>query len=143
MPSSRTSSTAVYATLAILGSLAVGMMPLASATASAAKPANLAAGKATFQANCMICHGTTGRGDGLAAAGLNPKPANFTDAARMSASNEARQFKTIRGGGASTGLSAAMPAFEETLSDDQIRDVLAYVRTTLMTGTSAGMHATN
>ena len=42
-----------------------------------------ARGAALFAANCAACHGAQGRGDGPAAKGLDPAPANFHDAARM------------------------------------------------------------
>lgn len=61
----------------------------------------------------------------------------------MSASSETRQFKTIRGGGASTGLSPAMPSFEEIPSKQQIRGALAYVRATFIIGTTTAIRATN
>ncbi len=32
------------------------------------------AGQPIFQENCVICHGTAGKGDGEAAAAMNPKP---------------------------------------------------------------------
>ena len=35
-------------------------------------------GRTIFEANCQICHGQNGKGDGPAAAVLNPKPADFT-----------------------------------------------------------------
>src|SRR6185312_2108274 len=37
-----------------------------------------AAGKKVYTTYCVPCHGDKGRGDGLAAGGLNPKPANHT-----------------------------------------------------------------
>jgi high-affinity iron transporter len=36
-----------------------------------------------FNAQCAICHGAGGRGDGPGAKGLSPPPADLTDAARM------------------------------------------------------------
>ncbi|HME94333.1 MAG TPA: cytochrome c/FTR1 family iron permease [Methylomirabilota bacterium] len=41
------------------------------------------AAAADFSAQCAICHGAVGRGDGPGAKGLNPPPADLTDAARM------------------------------------------------------------
>jgi high-affinity iron transporter len=42
-----------------------------------------ARGAALFAANCAACHGAQGGGDGPAAKGLDPAPANFHDTARM------------------------------------------------------------
>src|SRR5438552_3698102 len=35
-------------------------------------------GKAVYDAHCVQCHGTSGRGDGPAAAFVNPRPRNFS-----------------------------------------------------------------
>ena len=37
-----------------------------------------ALGKKSVETNCASCHGPQGKGDGPAAAALNPKPANWT-----------------------------------------------------------------
>ncbi|HUL93394.1 MAG TPA: cytochrome c [Burkholderiales bacterium] len=47
-------------------------------------PANAASieeGKKLFQANCTSCHGPAGRGDGPAAASLDPRPADLAEMA--------------------------------------------------------------
>ena len=38
-------------------------------------------------------------------------------------------LKTIKNGGASVGKSPLMPPWGASLNDDQIKDVIAYVRT--------------
>jgi len=38
----------------------------------------VAEGQKVAQVNCVSCHGVKGRGDGAAAAALNPKPADWT-----------------------------------------------------------------
>ena len=38
------------------------------------------AGKKSAETNCVTCHGASGKGDGVAAAALNPKPADWTSA---------------------------------------------------------------
>src|SRR3954468_15765210 len=45
-------------------------------------PPDIARGAALYAQNCASCHGVAGRGDGAAAAALNPKPVNFTDRTR-------------------------------------------------------------
>src|SRR5216110_525712 len=44
-----------------------------------AQAPSLARGAEVYQANCMGCHGSVGRGDGPQAAGLAPPPANLAD----------------------------------------------------------------
>ena len=43
---------------------------------------DLAGAAALYQQNCASCHGATGAGDGVAAAGMDPPPIDFTDAVR-------------------------------------------------------------
>ena len=96
---------------------------------SLAHAADVAAGKAKYDQNCVVCHGATGKGDGAAAASLNPKPRNFTDQAYMSKRTDAQLTAVIKSGGAANGLSAMMAPFGTMLSDADIANVVAYVRT--------------
>ncbi len=57
---------------------AVVIATAASAGAAPKKTAELVAkGKASYETNCATCHGPTGRGDGEAGMGLDPKPRNL------------------------------------------------------------------
>jgi mono/diheme cytochrome c family protein len=98
---------------------------LTAFAARAEEKGNPSAGMALFTQNCVICHGAEGRGDGPASAGLNPKPANFWE--RVD-STEERQVRVVTNGGASEKLSPIMPSFGDSLSPQQIRDVVAFVR---------------
>lgn len=88
-----------------------------------------AQGKVLYQGFCVPCHGPSGAGDGPAAAGLDPKPRNFTDKAYMSQKTDAQLFQVIKEGGAAVGLSPAMPPWGAALQDHQIQDIIAFVRT--------------
>ncbi|OQW54546.1 MAG: hypothetical protein A4S09_17460 [Proteobacteria bacterium SG_bin7] len=76
---------------------------------------SLQAGQKLFAGNCVSCHGIFGKGDGVAATGLNPPPTNFTDVAGMGSSTPAKVFNTLKLGINNT----AMRAFSE-LSDDDL-----------------------
>ena len=82
-------------------------------------------GKAAYDANCASCHGPAGKGDGPAGAGLMPPPADFTDAFHARYYSDAGRVQIIRKGSPGT----AMASFEGALSDEQVRDVYAFVRT--------------
>jgi copper transport protein len=80
-------------------------------------------GKTDFQANCIACHGVTGRGDGPLAQTFNPPAADFT-APHAFLHVDAEFFNWIKEGKPGT----AMPAFNSKLSDNDIWDVINYIR---------------
>jgi mono/diheme cytochrome c family protein len=86
------------------------------------------AGKAKYDANCVGCHGTTGKGDGPAAAALNPKPQDHTDGKVMNALSDKYLFDIIKDGGAAMKKAPFMPASNKKLTDQEIWDVVAYIR---------------
>jgi mono/diheme cytochrome c family protein len=65
--------------------------------------------KEIFASRCTTCHGADGKGDGPAAAALNPKPRDFTDAAWQKTLSDEAIDKIIIGGGAAVGKSPMMP----------------------------------
>lgn len=83
------------------------------------------AGKAKFNMFCATCHGATGKGDGPGAAALNPKPKNLS----VSTLSEADMAKIIKEGGAAVGRSPLMPPWKSALNDQDIANVIAYVKT--------------
>jgi len=86
-------------------------------------------GKETFKLYCAACHGETGKGDGLAAAALNPKPADLANKEYMSTLSDKHIYTVIKDGGTSVGKSALMTAWGALLKEDQqIHDVAAYVK---------------
>lgn len=85
-------------------------------------------GKKIYGQFCASCHGQTGKGDGPASAALNPKPRDHTDKESMSKLSDDDIFKVIKNGGASIGKSPLMPPWGASLKDEQIQDVVAYVR---------------
>jgi high-affinity iron transporter len=56
---------------------------------------DLKLGARLFDLNCAACHGASGRGDGLQAAGLKPAPSNFHDADRMAQRSLYGLYNTI------------------------------------------------
>jgi len=63
------------------------------------------------------------------AAMLAVPPRNLADQAYMGTRSDQQLFEVISKGGAATGLSTAMTAFGSQLSEQQIWDTVAYVRT--------------
>ncbi len=88
-----------------------------------------AVAKDNFKELCVKCHGENGKGDGPAASTLETKPGDLTDCARMSRLSDETVFKVIRDGGPAAGLSRAMSRFGDGLEDDEIKQMVLYVRT--------------
>jgi cytochrome c oxidase cbb3-type subunit 3 len=94
-----------------------------------AQAADAEQGKKLYGQFCASCHGQSGKGDGAAAAALNPKPRDHTDRDYMSKMSEDELLKVIKNGGASIGKSPLMPPWGAALKDNQIQDIIAYIRT--------------
>jgi mono/diheme cytochrome c family protein len=69
-------------------------------------------GKKVAQVNCVSCHGAKGKGDGAAAAALNPKPADWTSK-RVQAESDGEIFWKL-----STGRGA-MPSWKFLPENDR------------------------
>jgi len=82
-----------------------------------------------YQAVCATCHGATGAGDGPGAAALNPKPANFGDAAFWEGRSDADLVKVIREGGMSVGKSPLMPAWGALFDETKAQAIVTYLKT--------------
>lgn len=80
-------------------------------------------GAELFSVNCASCHGEKGHGDGPAAASLDPKPRNLLEF--QSQVGDDYLFWRISEG--VTGTS--MPAWKGVLTEEQIWQVIAFVRT--------------
>lgn len=100
-----------------------------------ADPANNATwsgegGKDNFIGTCSPCHGETGEGNGPLADSLGEgiKPRNLTDAKLLSTRTDEALFKTVKFGGASMGFADAMPPQKDTFTDDEIKQIIQYVR---------------
>lgn len=94
-----------------------------------AESADAAAGKAKYQQFCAACHGAGGKGDGPGAASLNPKPRDHTDGKTMKAMTDDYLFKITKLGGAAVGKAPTMPPWGGALSDEDIKNVVAFIRT--------------
>jgi mono/diheme cytochrome c family protein len=87
---------------------------------------DLESGQALFVRHCASCHGEQGAGDGVAAAGLDPPPANVAFAVRRPMASDGYLYWTIAEGGVPIG--SAMPPFKGVLDDEEVWQVIAYLR---------------
>lgn len=79
-------------------------------------------GRVIFSTICVRCHGIDGKGEGQMK--FTPPVADLTSPA-IQGKLDARLFKSVHDGKPNT----AMGAWREALTDDEIWDALAYVRT--------------
>jgi mono/diheme cytochrome c family protein len=82
----------------------------------------VALGNKVYADRCVLCHGAEGKGDGVAAAGLDPKPRNHTDGAYMKSRSDEDLLGVIKNG------KGGMPAWGSVLSEQEIAAVLKHVR---------------
>ena len=80
-------------------------------------------GREIYQAHCLECHGMQGHGDGPPATTLAPRPGSLVSA-RTSSKTDDELFTVITKGVPRT----SMKGWEDQLSLDDRRNVLAYVR---------------
>ena len=83
--------------------------------------------QAMFNTVCVMCHGADGTGTGPAAAALNPKPRNYTDAAWQASVTDDQIKEIILKGGAGVGKSPAMPGNPQLSDHPDVLDGLVKI----------------
>jgi mono/diheme cytochrome c family protein len=78
-------------------------------------------GKKSAQINCVSCHGASGKGDGVAAVALNPKPADWTSKKIQDEADGELFWKISNGRG-------AMPPWKH-LPENERWALVHYIRT--------------
>ncbi|HLY66936.1 MAG TPA: cytochrome c [Chloroflexota bacterium] len=118
---------AMSPTLAVPRNATTTPNPYASDASSAER------GRAVYQQYCVTCHGLNGDGNGPAIAGLRIRPPSFHNPQHFLAPGmDGAHFWVIQHG---DGQSGGMPAWEGTLTPQQMWDVLDYIKT-IAAGTS-------
>jgi high-affinity iron transporter len=83
----------------------------------AVTPAMLDRGRTIYKANCIACHGETGKGDGPASVSFKPPPRDHTDRAYMDTLTDKQMADVIQMGGAIRG-KPLMPSHPQIRGDD-------------------------
>jgi high-affinity iron transporter len=99
-----------------------GLMENANLVLTPRQPPDLQQGQALYQQHCALCHGMDARGDGPAAAGLDPAPIDFHDAKRAGRRSLFGLYNTITLGVEGTSMTGY-----SRLSDAQRWSLAFYV----------------
>jgi mono/diheme cytochrome c family protein len=91
--------------------------------------ASIDRGMVIYKEYCAQCHGATGKGDGPAAAGLEPKPAVHANIPFEKLPVD-YLYNVIYYGGRAVGKSPTMPYWGLTIGRQGVADVMAYLTAT-------------
>lgn len=97
-----------------------------AAAQTAAGPGDAAAGAKLYKQFCRGCHGADGRGG---AHTFMPHIDRLTRKGYIDLLPDEHLIGVIAEGGAAYGLNSYMPAWGERLTPQQIRDIVAHIRT--------------
>jgi mono/diheme cytochrome c family protein len=86
-------------------------------------------GKELYDQMCAGCHGYRGDGGEGHRGGFSPHVPTLANKDYMDLLPDDYLMLVIKKGGAFVGKIATMPAWEKRLSDDEIRRIIAHIRT--------------
>ncbi|WP_136416458.1 MULTISPECIES: cytochrome c [Oxalobacteraceae] len=81
-----------------------------------------------YNTYCVQCHGVNRDGNGINSKSMSVKPRDHTDSKAMGDTPDATLFKAIKEGGLAVSKSVLMPKWGGVLNDDQIKEMVSYLR---------------
>ncbi len=120
---------AIPAIIAAGGTFLFTTAGMSSAWHSSQQMPDLSTRKGLYEAGCQYCHGDDGRGVDLSTVGFDVPLPDLTDCSFATREPDADWFIVTHQGGPVRGFANNMPAFGEAFTDDQIRQVVGYLRT--------------
>lgn len=81
-----------------------------------------------YEMHCAVCHGPSGKGDGPGARVIRQPMRDFSNPSAMREVNDRFLFEIVKKGSSQFGRSNAMPSWGMKLSDEEIRAVVAHIR---------------
>jgi cytochrome c oxidase cbb3-type subunit 3 len=81
-----------------------------------------------YKTYCTQCHGVQGNGKGINVRDMSVQPRDHGDAKAMSARSDQDLAKVIKEGGLAINKSVLMPPWGGVLSDEEIGDLVQYLR---------------
>ena len=86
---------------------------------------NIANGKNAYIANCMVCHGEKGLGDGVASQSMTVKPGNIYQELTNPFGLKAELIASVLS--EDNGLDGTMPAFNGVLTEKEVNNIFGYI----------------
>jgi mono/diheme cytochrome c family protein len=112
--------------IAMSPTLAVPRTSTSTPNPYANDPQSPVRGQQVYSQYCVTCHGLNGDGNGPAVAGLRVRPPSFRNPQHFLAPGmDGAHFWVVQHG---DGVPGGMPAWQGTLSDQQLWDVINYVK---------------
>lgn len=100
-----------------------------AASPSSSTPAAPArSGEEIFKAACITCHGPGGKGNPKSHVGFDVPLPDFSDCAATTPEVEHDWLSVVHDGGPARAFDRHMPSFAEALSDEELRNVVHYLR---------------
>ncbi len=103
---------------------AIEGIPAEQRTRPVPADANPERGRQQFETTCGFCHGVAGKGDGAAAAALEPGPGDWSDPERYSKTAAGEKAWLILEG---VGGDSAMPGYAAAMSESQAWEIVAWL----------------
>lgn len=84
-------------------------------------------GKKLYKHYCSLCHGETGKGDGINAFNLDPRPADLTEVCKVK--EDEYVIKIVSEGTKAVGKSPFCPPYGRTIQKENIEAIILYLKT--------------
>lgn len=115
-----------FANLAMLSLLTAGLGLLSNS--ALAQDEQHAKSIKIYNTYCVQCHGINRDGNGINSKNMSVKPRDHTDSKAMGDTPDDTLFKAIQQGGLSVSKSVLMPKWGGVLNDEQIKEMVSYLR---------------
>lgn len=106
--------------------LASSLMIAGNAAATDARYSNQAV--RNYDTYCVQCHGINRNGRGINSRDMSVQPRDHSDAKGMGDIPDEEIFRVIKEGGLAVNKSVLMPAWGNVMNDDEIKELVAYLR---------------
>ena len=81
-----------------------------------------------YDTYCVQCHGVNRNGKGINSSSMSVQPRDHSDAKGMSDIPDKELFDAIKEGGLAVNKSVLMPVWGNVLSEEEIKEMVAYLR---------------